>query len=375
MRFESCFGVFAVGCAFALCARAATLPAEYVQLEYIEGTGTQWINTGYTPQSTDTIEVEVEFSKVNSNQAFWCARKGGADSTFTFFWLTSGLRFDYNKTQSAIQLATFTAAMGTRYHAKADGTTGEVTINGNVVYTYTPTSFTVGGPLSVLASQSNGSSAGNYGYHRFYSLTITNSSGTPVVNLVPAERVSDGVIGVYDTVRNVFKTNAGSGTFLFGRLVPTARALWTNAGGDGDVSNADNWNCTDANGDTVVGALPDANTPVVFAGNFAVQIPTNTPLACSRVLFASNATLTANCDWRGLGADPKFTGYLDLAGFKLKNLFDAALESGDERSHSLLVASDVVRRRYDQGILMVVHERHDLLRLHTHLNGSVCCCD
>lgn len=192
-----------------------------------------------------------------------------------------------------------------------------MTINGNVVHTYSPTSFTVGGPLSVLASQSNGSSAGNYGYHRFYSLTITNSSGTPVVNLVPAERASDGVIGVYDTVRNVFKTNAGSGTFLCGRLVPTARALWTNAGGDGDISNAANWNCTDANGDTVVGALPDANTPVVFSGNFAVQIPTNTPLACSRVLFASNATLTANCDWRGLGADPKFTGYLDLAGFKL----------------------------------------------------------
>ena len=306
MRFKSsCSGIIAAGFALAAIAfssHAATLPAEYIQLEYIEGTGTQWINTGYTPQSTDTIEVEVEFSKVNSNQAFWCARKGGADSTFTFFWLTGGLRFDYNKAQSTVPLATFTAAMGTRYHAKADGTTGEVTINGNVVHTYSPTSFTVGGPLSVLASQSNGSSAGNYGYHRFYSLTITNSSGTPVVNLVPAERASDGVIGVYDTVRNVFKTNAGSGTFLCGRLVPTARALWTNAGGDGDISSAANWNCTDANGDTVVGALPDANTPVVFAGNFAVQIPTNTPLACSCVLFASNATLTANCDWRGLGA-------------------------------------------------------------------------
>ena len=317
---SSCSGIIVAGFALAAIAfssHAATLPAEYIQLEYIEGTGTQWINTGYTPKSTDTIEVEVEFSKVNSNQAFWCARKGGADGTFTFFWLTGGPRFDYNKTQSAIQLATFTAAMGTRYHAKADGTTGEVTINGNVVFTYSPASFTVGGPLSVLASQSNGSSAGNYGYHRFYSLTITNSSGTPVVNLVPAERASDGVIGVYDTVRNVFKTNAGSGTFLCGRLVPTARALWTNAGGDGDISSAANWNCTDANGDTVVGALPDANTPVVFAGNFAVQIPTNTPLACSRIYFASNATLTANCDWRGLGADPKFTGYLDLAGFKL----------------------------------------------------------
>ena len=315
MRFKSsCSGILAA-CAFSLCADAAALPAEYIQLEYIEGTGTQWINTGYTPASTDTIEVEVQFTSVGSNQAFWCARKGGTDGTFTFFWLTSGLRFDYNTAQNAIATSTFSAAVGTRYRAKADGTTGEVTINDNVVYTYTPASFTVGGPLSVLASQSNGSSAGNYGYHRFYSLTITNSSGTPVVNLVPAKRLSDGVLGVYDTVRDVFKTNAGSGTFLGG--VPCAKARWTNAGGDGAVSNPANWTVTDDEGETVADALPTADTPIVFSGNFAVQITTNDTINFERVMFESNATLTANCDWRGLGNNPKFTGALELAGFKL----------------------------------------------------------
>ena len=195
---------------------------------------------------------------------------------------------------------------------KADGETGDVTINDNVVYTYTPESFTVGGPLSVMASQTNGSSPGNYGYYRLYSFTIT-SGGTPVVNLVPAERVADGVLGVYDTVRGTFYTNAGSGTFLR----PAARALWTNAGGDGDVSNPANWSCTDADGNTVAGALPDENTPLVFSGKFAVQIPAETPVACSGVEFANNATLTASCDWRGLGNDPKFSGALELAGFKL----------------------------------------------------------
>jgi hypothetical protein len=302
-------GAFAV---LAPSAHAATLPSEYKALLYIEGTGTQYINTGYTPQSTDTIEEEVEFSSTGSNQAFWCARKDGAVDTFTFFWLTSGLRFDYNTAQSAIPLATFTAAVGTRYRVKADGETGSVTINDNVVYTYTPASFTVGGPLSVLASQMNGASLGNYGYYRLYSFTVT-SGGTPVVNLVPAERVADGVLGVYDTVRGTFYTNAGSGAFLR----PTSRALWTNAGGDGDVSNPANWSCTDADGNTVAGALPDENTPLVFSGKFAVQIPAETPVACSGVEFANNATLTASCDWRGLGNDPKFSGALELAGFKL----------------------------------------------------------
>ena len=308
-------GMIAAAGAFAVLApstHAATLPSEYKALLYIEGTGTQYINTGYTPQSTDTIEEEVEFSSTGSNQAFWCARKDGAVDTFTFFWLTSGLRFDYNTAQSAIPLATFTAAVGTRYRVKADGETGSVTINDNVVYTYTPASFTVGGPLSVLASQMNGASLGNYGYYRLYSFTVT-SGGTPVVNLVPAERVADGVLGVYDTVRGTFYTNAGSGAFLR----PTPRALWTNAGGDGDVSNPANWSYTDADGNTVAGALPDENTPLVFSGKFAVQIPAETPVACSGVEFANNATLTASCDWRGLGNDPKFSGALELAGFKL----------------------------------------------------------
>ena len=323
---SSCSGIIVAGFALAAIAfssHAATLPAEYIRLEYIQGTGTQWINTGYTPASTDTIEEEVEFTGVGQTQAFWCARTDGTKATFTFFWLTGGLRFDYNTTQHTIPLGTFTAAVGTRYKVKADGTTGDVTITydtasgttNNTVFTYTPASFTVGGPLSVLASQMNGASAGNYGLYKFYSLAITKSDGTPAVNLVPAKRVSDGALGVYDTVRNVFKTNAGSGTFLGG--VPCAKARWTNAGGDGAVLNPANWTVTDDEGETVADALPTADTPIVFSGNFAVQITTNDTINFERVMFESNATLTANCDWRGLGSDPKFTGSLDLAGFKL----------------------------------------------------------
>ena len=327
MRFRSTFSgaVLALGAcaAFTFCTRAAALPAEYSRLEYIQGTGTQWINTGYTPASNDTIEEEVEFTGVGQNQAFWCARTDGAKATFTFFWLTGGLRFDYNTKQTTIPLGTFTAATGTRYKVKADGTTGDVTItydtaNGttnNTVFTYEPASFTVGGTLSVLASQMKGStSPGNYGLYKFYSLAITKSDGTPAVNLVPAKRVSDGALGVYDTVRDVFKTNAGSGTFIG---VPCAKAHWTNAGGDGAVSNPANWTVTDDEGETVAGALPTADTPIVFSGNFAVQITTNDTINFERVMFENNATLTANCDWRGLGSDPKFTGSLDLAGFKL----------------------------------------------------------
>ena len=65
----------------------------------------------------------------------------------------------------------------------------------------------------------------------------------------------------------------------------------------------------------------------------------------------------------------------DLARFQLEHLRDSALKSGNKRSNRFLVASDLVRRRYDQSVLVIVHERHDLLWLYTHLHSSVCCRD
>ena len=104
------------------------------------------------------------------------------------------------------------------------------------------------------------------------------------MNLVPVKRVSDGVLGVYDTVRSSFYTNVGSGTF---QGVPAAKAFWTNAGGDGDINNAANWNCTDADGETVVGARTNALNATSSFGSGAKTLS-----------FASGATVTVDLSKR-----------------------------------------------------------------------------
>jgi autotransporter-associated beta strand protein len=308
-------GIGAAVCVAAVSGRAgaATLPDGYQPLKYIEGTGTQWINTGYTPKSTDTIEMELMFTKLGSNQAVWCARKSAGQQQFAFFWLTAGARFDYNGVETQTPTDTFNAAVNTRYTIKADSTTGELLVNDNVLQTYTPSSFTVGGQLTVFCNLKDGGGVDNLGHYRLYKFTVT-SGGQPVVNFVPAERSSDGAIGVYDTVRQAFYANGGSGAFA---CEPVEQVVWTNAKNDGDIRNAENWTYITSAGETIPGRLPDATTPVVFAGNFAVQIPTNKPLVCKSVYFRDSATLTAHCDWRGLGTNPKFMGRLELAGFNL----------------------------------------------------------
>ena len=79
---------------------------------------------------------------------------------------------------------------------------------------------------------------------------------------------------------------------------------WTGAVDD-DATNAGNWSPS----------APDASTIARFSGNFAAQIPSGASFACAGILF-DNASLTADCDWRGLSAKIE-GGSLDLAGCKL----------------------------------------------------------
>lgn len=60
------------------------------------------------------------------------------------------------------------------------------------------------------------------GFHgskmRIYRFTLGWYITDPYVDLIPARRKSDGVLGMYDIIRNTFYTNIGSGTFSYGEF-------------------------------------------------------------------------------------------------------------------------------------------------------------
>lgn len=76
-------------------------------------------------------------------------------------------------------------------------------------------SYTMSSPLYLFAQNYNGSprfgDIRRIAYFKYYDKT-----GTLICDLVPCYRKSNGVIGMYDTVRKIFLTNAGSGTFTKG---------------------------------------------------------------------------------------------------------------------------------------------------------------
>ena len=84
-----------------------------------------------------------------------------------------------------------------------------------------------------IGARNNRGTAGSFNPSTFYLFKI-EKAGELVVNMVPAKRLSDNVVGFYDTVRDRFFTNAGTGTITAGNAaVPTPDApmdIWCNNG-------------------------------------------------------------------------------------------------------------------------------------------------
>ena len=84
----------------ALCAAAALpMAAEaktYTTLEWIQGKTDAYIKSGYTPKSSDKIEVTLSFNSTSSTYGIFCARGSQTTTTsFTMFLISQTLRIDH----------------------------------------------------------------------------------------------------------------------------------------------------------------------------------------------------------------------------------------------------------------------------------------
>ena len=186
--------------------------SKYTLLEYIQCTGTQYINTMFTPKHTTSVEMTVAFDKISVNSTLWCARTSVDSNTFsTFYIANTGIRTDYNTTKIATGK---TFSIGQKVTIKQNKNV--LSINGAAVSTHTLTSFNAPYHLTLMASYAGSSigSLSNYGYYKLYECKIWDN-GTLVRHFLPCKR-ADGIIGLYDNVNNTFYTNSGTGVFGYG---------------------------------------------------------------------------------------------------------------------------------------------------------------
>lgn len=197
---------------------AASVPSGYTRIEYIEATGVQWINTGFTPNQ-DTRVVMVGAPMVDTQSylqvAGYMLGIGSIQSgTFDAYmasnrWSTVYGTVFFDGDQKS--------GVGERVTIDLNKNVHTVTTDGGVIvynHTFDYTAFTCAAPLKMFLIDRD-VSGGYRGNCRAESLTIYDN-GAKVRDMVPVRRNSDGAIGMYDTVGGQFYGNSGSGVFVAG---------------------------------------------------------------------------------------------------------------------------------------------------------------
>lgn len=191
-------------------------------VDYLESTGTQYINTGLLSTASSTVDTEFDFTSMESGAANNVGVFGGRNTTtantFTFFKIASAtpqyFRFDYNGQPKVATASDMTWNTSSKYRFQYNGTncvTTNTTTGESVVLTRSPGSTFTQYPIHLFAVNT----AGTIGQHlsgRIYYYKY--SDGTKSVDMVPAID-ENGVGYMLDRVSHTIYDNAGTGAFKY----------------------------------------------------------------------------------------------------------------------------------------------------------------
>ena len=192
----------------------AALPDGYTQLEYIESTGTQYIDTGVN--IGEDIQTKVRFGKTTntfSRFGFIIGGKGNYQGLVSRTDRDSYYASMYNSSEHTLTRTITDDVFDFTFNVAGH----KVVLNDTEIGTLTPISpYSTDGNVGVFRSPGT-SSSNNNGIGKVYLFVITNSlTNVMLFNGIPAKRNSDGAVGLYDTVSGTFFGNKGSGEFVAG---------------------------------------------------------------------------------------------------------------------------------------------------------------
>lgn len=175
------------------------------ELQYIETTGSQYINTGFKPNNATAFYVDVEVTNTQSH--VFGARTAYQNNAFALYWASNS--------DLAVQLANATFNGGifsTSGRHTVYMTSTSLSVDGTVTATYSPEEFQCEQDAWLMSCYS--SSAAEYAKGKLYGARMYDNEKL-IHDFVPC-RDKEGNIGCYDTVTKRFYGNAGTGAFIAG---------------------------------------------------------------------------------------------------------------------------------------------------------------
>ena len=188
------------------------LPSEYQEVEYIESTGMQYIDTGVI--ANNVYKAKFQFSMTENNTTIQGIMGGGwSSNNKTYQLIRNGTNINLRYGETILSIPYDNAVHKielSKYKLKIDeiekSNTSEVNDNRSVY-------------LFARRSDNFGNGIQQYSYCRIYYCKIYNGSEVLQRDFIPCYRKSDNKPGLYDLVNNQFYTNQGEGEFLKGENV------------------------------------------------------------------------------------------------------------------------------------------------------------
>lgn len=186
------------------------LPSGYTRLEYIQSSGTQYIDTGFKPNQDTKVIFQFKLESTGVCYIYGC--RGGDDDGYNnrygILHNDSGFRSDYGTGNGPYFSSSL--SVNTKYYSNKNRNVCSI---GDASVTNSTATFQ--SPRNMFLFGVNEAGSFMYGCTlKVYSCQIYDND-TLVRDFVPCTN-SAGTAGLYDTVNGVFYQSAGSGAFTAG---------------------------------------------------------------------------------------------------------------------------------------------------------------
>lgn len=192
---------------------APKLPSGYTELEYIQSSGTQYIDTGFKPNQDS--RVVTKFDMIQTDTAWrklWGSGSGSYDLDFALWNAgTTKLQSYYGtKTNNTVPI--------TDMSLNVDANKNIWKYSGETI-TFDKNNFTCAYSMYIFNVNKDDNPKYLPGMMKLYLFKIYDND-VLVRDFIPCKNPS-GTIGLYDSVNNQFYQNAGTGTFIAGPEIPS----------------------------------------------------------------------------------------------------------------------------------------------------------
>ncbi len=194
---------------------SANLPSGYTELEYIQSSGSQYIDTRIKPDSNFSYEIKFSGYTVptsgSAEHIMFGETAAGWNDMIGINQSRAGSR---SNVIPYIKYDGVACSLAQQTNGILKLTPVGLYFNGNLVYSKTPSSFGTETYSIYLFAANRQGTASYFTQYRLENFKMWNND-VLVGNFIPTKD-SNNVVGMYDTVSGQFFTNAGTGEFIAG---------------------------------------------------------------------------------------------------------------------------------------------------------------